>query len=71
MLAGSDQSIVIGALRTLSDRHREALVLRYWLDLSEKQMVLAMGISVGSVKAHVSRGLSALRAALGPAGGEL
>jgi RNA polymerase sigma factor (sigma-70 family) len=67
----ADQALIIAALRRLSPRHREALVLRYWLELSEKQMAEAMGTSVGTVKSHVSRGLSALRLALPPAEGEL
>jgi RNA polymerase sigma factor (sigma-70 family) len=48
----------------LSPRHREALVLRYWLDLSEAEMADAMGVSRGTVKSHVSRGLDALAALL-------
>lgn len=52
------------ALTQLSGRHREAMVLRFWLGLSEKEMAAAMGISTGTVKAHVSRGLAAVRAAL-------
>lgn len=59
----SDEQL-LAALRTLSPRHREALVLRFWLDLSESQMAQAMNCSAGSVKSHVSRGLKALRAAL-------
>ena len=57
--AGRD---LVAALRRLSDRHREALVLRYWLDLSEAEMADAMGVSRGTVKSHVSRGLDALGA---------
>ena len=63
---GADRALVLAALRMLSPRQREALVLRYWLDLSEKQMAHAMGTSVGTVKSHVSRGLAALRLALPP-----
>lgn len=63
---GADRAVVIAALGKLSPRHREALVLRYWLDLSEKQMAETMGTSVGTVKSHVSRGLAALRLALPP-----
>lgn len=51
-------------LSQLSGRHREALVLRFWLGLSEKEMGAAMGVSMGTVKAHVSRGLAALRTSL-------
>ncbi|HEX7373698.1 MAG TPA: SigE family RNA polymerase sigma factor [Steroidobacteraceae bacterium] len=59
----SDRALLF-SLGSLAPRHREALVLRFWLDLSEAQMAEAMGCSAGSVKSHVSRGLSALRAAL-------
>lgn len=62
-------TVLLAALRTLSPRHREALVLRFWLDLSERQIAGAMGTSVGTAKSHVSRGLSALRAALADRGG--
>jgi RNA polymerase sigma-70 factor (sigma-E family) len=53
---------LLDALEQLSARHREALVLRYWLDLSEAEMAEAMSVSRGTVKSHVSRGLDALAA---------
>ncbi len=59
----SDEAM-LAALHGLTARHREALVLRFWLDLSERQMADAMNTSVGTVKSHVSRGLSALRTQL-------
>ena len=55
---------LVAALQRLTPRHREALVLRYWLDLTEAEMVEAMGVSRGTVKSHVSRGLDALAAEL-------
>jgi RNA polymerase sigma-70 factor (sigma-E family) len=60
-LLRADQRAVIDALRTLSPRQRQALVLRYWEDMSEAQVADAMGLSAGSVKSHTSRGLAALR----------
>ncbi len=59
-VAGEDQRRILSAMRRLTPRHREALVLRYWLDLSEAQMAAAMGCSPGTVKSHVSRGLAEL-----------
>lgn len=53
---------LVDALGRLSARHREALVLRYWLDLTETEMADAMQVSRGTVKSHVSRGLDALAA---------
>jgi RNA polymerase sigma-70 factor (sigma-E family) len=59
-LAGEDHRRVIAALRTLPTRQREALVLRFYGDLSEAETAAAMGVSAGSVKTHVHRGLAAL-----------
>jgi RNA polymerase sigma-70 factor (sigma-E family) len=56
-----ERSAVVAALRRLPDRQREALVLRYYLDLSEAQIASAMGISRGAVKSHTARGMSSLR----------
>jgi len=52
---------VLDALRQLPARQREALALRYYLDLSEAEIADAMGISRGAVKSHASRGSAALR----------
>jgi RNA polymerase sigma-70 factor (sigma-E family) len=59
-----ERSAVIAALRTLPPRQREALVLKYYADLSEAQIAEAMGISRGAVKSHTARGVAALRAVL-------
>ena len=59
-----ERSAVVAALRDLPDRQREAIVLRYYADLSEAQIATAMGISRGAVKSHTARGMAALRAAL-------
>jgi RNA polymerase sigma factor (sigma-70 family) len=57
---------VVAALGTVPPRQRAALVLRYYLDLTERQTAEAMGCSVGAVKSQVSVGLRRLREALGP-----
>jgi RNA polymerase sigma-70 factor (sigma-E family) len=56
-----EQEAVVSALRDLPPRQREALVLRYYADLSEAEIAAAMGISRGAVKSHASRGMAALR----------
>lgn len=63
-LAGVERSAVIRALGGLPRRQREAVVLRFYADASEKQAALAMGVSVGAVKAYTSRGLAALAVVL-------
>ena len=59
-----ERHAVVAALRGLPDRQREAIVLRYYADLSEAEIAAAMGISRGAVKSHATRGMTALRAAL-------
>jgi RNA polymerase sigma-70 factor (sigma-E family) len=63
-LTERERSAVVSALRRLPLRQREALVLRYYLDLSEAQIASAMGISRGAVKSHTARGMSSLRTVL-------
>ena len=59
-----ERSAVVSALRALPERQREALVLRYYGDLSEAQIASVMGISRGAVKSHTARAMAALRIVL-------
>jgi RNA polymerase sigma-70 factor (sigma-E family) len=59
-----ERSAVIAALRTLPPRQREALVLRFYADMSEAQIADAMRISRGAVKSHTARAMQALRTVL-------
>ena len=52
---------VVRALQQLSPRERECVVLRHYLDLSEKDTAATLGISIGSVKSYTSKGLAGLR----------
>lgn len=61
LLEHESHDAMIDALRRLSQRQREVLTMRYYLDLSEAEIADALGISAGSVKAHAHRGLAALR----------
>lgn len=59
-LLRDDQRVLVGALKQLPARQREALVLRYWLDLKECEIAAAMNISAGAVKSHTARGMATL-----------
>jgi RNA polymerase sigma factor (sigma-70 family) len=59
-----DRQAVVAALADLPVRQREALVLRFWMDLPLGGIAELMGVSVGTVKSHVSRGLVAVGAVL-------
>lgn len=48
-------------VRALPARQRAAIVLRYYEDLTEAQTAEVLGCSVGTVKSHTSRAISALR----------
>jgi RNA polymerase sigma factor (sigma-70 family) len=49
------------ALRALPRRQREVVALRFLGDFSERATAAALGLSVGTVKSHASRGLARLR----------
>jgi RNA polymerase sigma-70 factor (sigma-E family) len=59
-LLSEEQRAVAGALRNLPRRQREALVLRYYLDLSEEEIARTMGVTRGTVKSATHRALAAI-----------
>jgi RNA polymerase sigma-70 factor (sigma-E family) len=61
-----ERSAVVSALRELTDRQRQVMVLRYYADLTEAEIAAAMGISRGAVKSHAARAMTALRQTLEP-----
>ena len=60
VLIGEEHQRVLAAIRALPDRQREAMVLRFYLDMSEEETARAMGISRGTVKSAASRAVAAL-----------
>jgi RNA polymerase sigma factor (sigma-70 family) len=63
-----DQEEVIEALRDISHRQRDCLVLRYYHELGIEEIASTLGLSPNSVKTHLRRGLAALGQRLAPAG---
>ena len=59
-LLGEEHRQVLLAIRRLPARQREALVLRYYLDLDEGEIAASMRVSRGTVKSTTSRALAAL-----------
>ncbi|HEY1917075.1 MAG TPA: SigE family RNA polymerase sigma factor [Streptosporangiaceae bacterium] len=66
-LIGEEHRAVLAGLRRLPPRQREALALRFLADLDELEIAELMGISQGTVKSTVSRGITALGKQLGGA----
>jgi len=71
--AGADEQLVragdvvrtLDAVGALPVMQRTALVLRYGHDLGVPEVAAAMGVSVGTVKTHLVRGLARVRGAVG------
>jgi RNA polymerase sigma-70 factor (sigma-E family) len=59
-LVGEEHRHLLLAIRALPSRQREALLLRYYLDLSEEETARSMGVRRGTVKSATSRALAAL-----------
>jgi RNA polymerase sigma-70 factor (sigma-E family) len=59
-LIGEEHREVLAAIRRLPDRQREAVALRFYLDMTEDQAAQAMGISRGTVKSATSRAVAAV-----------
>ena len=55
-----DVLAVLDAVRSLPARQREAVVLRYYADLSEADVAQALGCSLGTVKSQLSKARSSL-----------
>ena len=59
-ILGEANRAVLAAIRRLPARQREAVVLRYYLDMTEEQTARAMGVSRGTVKSATSRAVAAV-----------
>ena len=55
-----DVLAVLDAVRSLPARQREAVVLRYYADLSEADVAQALGCSLGTVKSQLSKARASL-----------
>jgi RNA polymerase sigma-70 factor (sigma-E family) len=64
-MVSAERRAVMAALQLLPHRQREALVLRYYAELSEEETAETMGVSRGTVKSTTHRALNALGRLLG------
>lgn len=61
----AERDLLVRALRTLPAQQRRVVVLRYLVDLPEAEVAEMLGVSAGTVKSTLSRGLGRLRQLLG------
>jgi RNA polymerase sigma-70 factor (sigma-E family) len=64
-----ERPALMAALMALPYGQRAAVVLRYWMDMSETEAAAVLGCSVGNVKSQASRALAKLRLSEGLAKG--
>jgi len=60
-VAGERRAKLLAAVNALPDRERQALICRYFLDLSEAETAQVLRWPLGSVKSRTSRALGRLR----------
>ncbi|MBP2704896.1 RNA polymerase sigma factor [Microbispora sp. RL4-1S] len=60
-VAADGRARLLDAVRRLPDREREAVVCRYFLQLSEAETAEVLGVRLGTVKSRTFRGLRRLR----------
>ncbi len=58
VLHTEEHRAILAAVRRLPARQREAVVLRYYLDMTEEQAAKAMRVSRGTVKSATSRAIA-------------
>lgn len=55
------RDLVERSLAALPAQQRAVLVLRYWCDLTEREIAADLGVSTGTVKSHAARALARLQ----------
>jgi RNA polymerase sigma-70 factor (sigma-E family) len=68
--ASPDQRVVLDAVAALPRRQREAVVLRYYQDLTEAEVAAVLGCSLGTAKSQLSRARQTLGRVLAPESAE-
>ena len=63
-MSSARQRVLADALATLAERDRTVIALRWFADLSEAEMAVALDCRPGTVKSRLARAMNRLRAAL-------
>jgi RNA polymerase sigma-70 factor (sigma-E family) len=65
LLLNEEQARLLDQVRDLSPRQRDCILLRFYLELSQREIAEVLDISPNSVKTHCRRGLASLRETIG------
>jgi len=65
LLLDEEQTQLLDEVRALSPRQRDCILLRFFLELSEREIADVLNISANSIKTHCRRGLASLRETIG------
>ena len=65
-LAVEEHAAIVDAVRTLPESQREAILLRFFGDMSLQEIAANTDLPVGTVKSRLHRGIAALRDQLQP-----
>ncbi len=55
---------VVTAVRQLPKRQQQMVALRYWGEMSDGEIAAGLGVSIGTVKSTISRGLATVGRAM-------
>ena len=66
LVARTDAETVAAAVSRLPVHYRDAVLLRYWEELSLEETAVALGVPLGTAKFRLARARALLRAALEP-----
>ena len=67
----AERSTVLAAVAELPMRKRACVLLRYYVDLTERETAEALGVSVGTVKSQTAKALRQLAGTLEPSRSEV
>ena len=64
VLAGEQRAELLAAVDRLSDDNRRIITLRWFADLSEREIAAVLDVPLGTVKSRLSRAMQRLRAVM-------
>lgn len=64
VLLAAEHSAALRLVQGLPERQRQVIVLRYWMEMTEREISMALGISLGTVKSSAARAMQRITAGI-------